>query len=200
MVVALASALCVASVPSVALAAPSAETPPPAPPVPVGADPTAGPPNEVTAGAHSPPEHSPPRWKWVFFGTSVGVTTLGIGVAAAAGLRTRKLHRDVSERVAESLDGPAPVTGPDPCVHALSNPNAEHSDLVYNASVGEVCRAGHRTAAVGNAFLVVGALGLASTIASIIVLHLPRRRDRTRARVSPTAARGFAGLSMRGRF
>jgi len=126
---------------------------------------------------------SRPRWMWVAFGTSLGITTLFAAASIGTQIRLKVgLRRELLEAVDASQDDTNPENdisrgAPDMCKVARASPNADGN--VTNASVTRVCNKADTMYATSVATGAIAAVGLVATLAFAVVVALnpkPRRK------------------------
>jgi hypothetical protein len=166
-----------------------------------------------------------PRWKWVAFGVSAGITAAGaaatIGMSVWLTSKNGGFRGELVEAATKSLSDSNEVNDVDPnlpagvnlCDFARSLPTDENGNplgmpgQVRNTAVVKVCNKGDtvRSAEIGTA--VTTAVGAAATVAFTLVLFLHReptrtsawRRHRLHVGVDPVRGQGLS-LRMGGRF
>ncbi len=146
-----------------------------------------------------------PRWKWVWFGTSLGTAVLSAAGAITTAVLARKSDDDVLESALNSGQNGNPEISDQAiaagtraiCDEAGSHPDG--GDRVYNSDVATRCRDGGRFVRASNVFMGIGVVAGLSTAASVIVLFVHRKGGR-RAFLSPEISPRSAGLSLRGKF
>ncbi|MEM6992619.1 MAG: hypothetical protein AAF721_19050 [Myxococcota bacterium] len=165
-----------------------------------------------------------PKWKKAGLIASAVLAGLGVGTIFVfaipsersknnRGWMANRLFR-IAESEATNEDAPIPMSVIDAenvtltCNVAENGPNGEHpsEDINYNATVATACRDARNWSGLGTAGVVVGTVGLASTIVfgTLLLVHKKKpgmeafRRHQLRLGVSPT--RGGASVASTFRF
>ncbi|MBL4685310.1 MAG: hypothetical protein JKY37_12020 [Nannocystaceae bacterium] len=141
-----------------------------------------------------------PRWKWVLFGVSAGVTVVSVGGAVGLAASMPRLRAQVLEaaRASEGGNEVSADSVDQACSDARQTPDGAASG-VHNASIATLCRNGDGRSVAISGLAIVGVVSGLTTVVSTVLLFV--HRDSSRAtRISPTFSPTFAGLRLEKNF